>query len=320
MSAFGLASAPDLMNVVVGFRGFHWDPGSPHILLGGAAWEAGENVAVCKTGLPHKAPDNDCGCGLYAYHDLSRMDTNGSYGPISAAVAAWGKLCVHGDGFRAEKAQVIAIAHQKEFDSILQQIKATDFLQSTTNVKATQKELIRQGIPDEDAMKEIAEAYAIPYLAWDELEPYALEHGEPLPAEMIPGRSRAKMAIKSPAAPKGKTIPVPPQPPAVIGSGATLPSTSQQQATSRVARPLPSTQPITHHPPALTFRDDKPYAQYSPSGRYTDALLLSLPVQLGGVIVSLYEVSRHYTVVWAVLLLLLTVSSLATIFTERTKL
>jgi hypothetical protein len=61
----------------------------------------------------HRAPDPDCGCGLYALHPYAYR--RGRYfrrrgGPtITGIVEAWGRLEVHGRGFRAERARPVAL-------------------------------------------------------------------------------------------------------------------------------------------------------------------------------------------------------------------
>jgi hypothetical protein len=63
----------------------------------------------------HLAPDPDCECGFYALHsiDSSRLQIlvsshqkyNHKY--VRGAIAAWGKVQVHREGFRAQYAQII---------------------------------------------------------------------------------------------------------------------------------------------------------------------------------------------------------------------
>jgi hypothetical protein len=116
----------------------------------GHPWVRGENVAKClrdhETGVvmimtttagvtipvgewesltpPHEAPAPGCHCGLYALHAptfwygpdatraqgglLGRHPASGCY--VAGLVAAWGRMEVHADGFRAERARVVAIA------------------------------------------------------------------------------------------------------------------------------------------------------------------------------------------------------------------
>lgn len=80
------------------------------------AWDTGVNVAKCKTvgrnilveqqrGL-HPSPVNGCTCGIYATHTPTWMYTNGVRGVIEAS----GRILLGTKGFRAEKAQIVALA------------------------------------------------------------------------------------------------------------------------------------------------------------------------------------------------------------------
>lgn len=138
---------PDLVQPVVGFRRWLIEDGLLRSTgAGKAIWDPGVTVAECETGRdktdpddapapePHTAPGADCGCGIYAYHEpgirrpdaMSRamnglMRSLASGGTVSArpievagAIAAWGGMEVHRDGFRAEKARVVALALDDE--------------------------------------------------------------------------------------------------------------------------------------------------------------------------------------------------------------
>ena len=70
-------------------------------------WSAGVNTARCARGLRHAAPDSDCTCGIYAFHDLHRQMR---HEPFVGAIAAWGDMDVYRDGFRAQHAIVLALA------------------------------------------------------------------------------------------------------------------------------------------------------------------------------------------------------------------
>lgn len=98
-------TTPDLVGYVYGVRAW---PGSTGGRLGG--WAPGPNVASCRYGLPHLSPAEGCECGFYAYHESNRFRTNGSYGEVIGLVRGWGTLSVARDGWRAQYAQVVAIA------------------------------------------------------------------------------------------------------------------------------------------------------------------------------------------------------------------
>lgn len=114
---------PDLIQPVVGYR--VWLASDESLVsagFGDMEWQPGTNEASCdgydrsadlflsrkpRLGVdPHPAPDPGCGCGFYAYHDVPPHDGR----TIAGAVAAWGRIQVHHRGFRAEKAQIIALA------------------------------------------------------------------------------------------------------------------------------------------------------------------------------------------------------------------
>lgn len=142
-------AAPDLIEPLVGFRVFEVDEDE---WLGGGhgMWKPGLNVATCKggyerrrkeahhramfnIGMPskyhteevvvpprgHRAPHEHCDCGFYAMHSLEALrEFCGGYidagGKVVAAVASEGKVCLHGTGFRAEKAKIVAVAASDE--------------------------------------------------------------------------------------------------------------------------------------------------------------------------------------------------------------
>lgn len=128
---------PDLVQAVIGYRAWRVEDGL--LRSGGAGeaiWDPDVTVAECEgydkmgpLGLgyprrspqeaaeayglkiePHDAPAKDCGCGLYAYHDPKMVAGTGSAESIWGAVAAWGRLEVHREGLRAERARVVALA------------------------------------------------------------------------------------------------------------------------------------------------------------------------------------------------------------------
>jgi hypothetical protein len=54
-------------------------------------------------------PVANCGCGIYAYHDVARM--LGAIHPplIGGAVLCWGRITIHPEGIRAQFARPIAL-------------------------------------------------------------------------------------------------------------------------------------------------------------------------------------------------------------------
>ena len=134
---------------------------------GESYWHAGANRARCSVSNGpyssrerHEAPGPKCGCGLYAMHDGERMVAGGltsTYGKarVLGAVTAWGRLEVHADGFRAEYAQVVALAYDPA-----------------------------QGIAVEHHTRRTAEAFDVPCVPLDEFLEVASGFGEAIPAGM----------------------------------------------------------------------------------------------------------------------------------------
>jgi hypothetical protein len=59
---------------------------------------------------PHDSPHEACQCGIYAYHTPGPRSWFGEAYWCEGVVSAWGRIVVHGDGFRAEHARVEALA------------------------------------------------------------------------------------------------------------------------------------------------------------------------------------------------------------------
>lgn len=113
----------DLIQAVIGYR--RWAVRGETLVsagLGEMDWQPGPNEASCE-GInrslrmlalteedepkdPHPAPDANCGCGLYALRQVPEDHS----ATITGAIAAWGRIQVHHSGFRAERAQIIALA------------------------------------------------------------------------------------------------------------------------------------------------------------------------------------------------------------------
>jgi hypothetical protein len=58
---------------------------------------------------PHESPHPDCQCGIYAYHSPGARSYYGEVWWCEGVVAAWGRIEVHADGYRAEFARVEAL-------------------------------------------------------------------------------------------------------------------------------------------------------------------------------------------------------------------
>lgn len=89
-----------------------WPPGEPlRATCGG--WR--HRRPRSRAGGPHLAPHPDCGCGIYAFHP-GRLDARRELldklarceaGGVLGAIAAWGRVEVHAQGFRAEWARPV---------------------------------------------------------------------------------------------------------------------------------------------------------------------------------------------------------------------
>ena len=129
-------------------------PGELYSLVTGQPWERGVNEAVCRStlrysGVPdHNAPGAACKCGFYANYavDLGQV----FHGWAIGAVLGWGNLQVHGDGFRAQYAEVLCL------------------VDGPTGVGVA------------------AERYGVPVLDPDMARAYALEHGIEMPMACLP--------------------------------------------------------------------------------------------------------------------------------------
>lgn len=104
-------------------------------------WRAGPNLAECPLHA-HAAPDWLCTCGLHACFAVPPP----AFGFVVGAVAAWGLLQVHLDGFRAEYAQITALA----------------------------------GEPGAAGVAAIGERYSVPVVPRELLELEASRHGQPI--------------------------------------------------------------------------------------------------------------------------------------------
>src|SRR4051794_26823443 len=58
----------------------------------------------------HRPPAPDCMCGIYALADPEDRRLHGWDDQIVGAITAWGDIELHRTGFRAEQAEVVALA------------------------------------------------------------------------------------------------------------------------------------------------------------------------------------------------------------------
>jgi len=117
-----VTAAPDLAAAVVAFRSWRLAGGrlmSPFIpcrwqdrVLHAACYDANRRLTrgVGWLDEPHDSPHEACQCGIYAYHTPGPRSWFGEAYWCEGIVSAWGRVVVHGDGFRAEHARVEALA------------------------------------------------------------------------------------------------------------------------------------------------------------------------------------------------------------------
>jgi hypothetical protein len=115
-------TAPDLAAPVVAFRSWRVAGErlmSPFIpcrwsgaVMHATCFDANRNLmrGVGWLGGPHASPHEACQCGIYAYHSPGPRSWFGEAYWCEGVVSAWGRVIVHGDGFRAEHARVEALA------------------------------------------------------------------------------------------------------------------------------------------------------------------------------------------------------------------
>jgi hypothetical protein len=183
-------TAPDLTTEIIGYR--QWYVTSDLELRPAHKtankWKPGVNTATCERVIQTKhgdfkpkpckdTPGSDCECGLYALHDPSdlwygRKDKNlwsslmvtwgGGADPlVSGIVVAWGKVEVHHEGFRAERARVVALA-------------------------------LPEGKRNAAVVRAAASEYGVPCVPIDDLPRIAAEFGVTVPAGMRPPKPEPK--------------------------------------------------------------------------------------------------------------------------------
>ena len=161
--------APDLIEPVTGFRRWRlvgerltspfiplrWDEAVAHArcypanrsLLFGDGW----------LDKPHRAPDPDCRCGIYAWHELPSPGPVPDPDRVFGVVALWGRIEVHADGMRAQHARIAALGRP-----------------------------FSMGSSQAARLDAIAAALGVALVDEAELRRVALEHGSPLPAALLP--------------------------------------------------------------------------------------------------------------------------------------
>lgn len=117
-----MSAAPDLVEPLAGFRSWRVANGrliSPYVpcrwegrILHAACWDANRGLQGGRGWLvePHDSPDPACQCGIYAYDSPGLQTYHGESWWCEGVISAWGRVVVHGTGWRAEHARVEALA------------------------------------------------------------------------------------------------------------------------------------------------------------------------------------------------------------------
>ncbi|GAA1929246.1 hypothetical protein [Nocardioides marmoribigeumensis] len=94
---------------VTGFRQFRiGDDGLLPAHVGDHPWASPVMVARCSRG--HAAPTRGCSCGLDAWYDAADARAHALPGEVTAVVRASGTVLLGEHGWRAERAEVVAVA------------------------------------------------------------------------------------------------------------------------------------------------------------------------------------------------------------------
>jgi len=106
------ATAPDLIDPIVGFR--QWRLADEHLesLYTRVRWEGPLLRASCGSGRHDSSdsPATSCSCGIYAYFDpCPRTASAATPDFVAGAVVLWGRIEVHAIGMRAQCARVVAL-------------------------------------------------------------------------------------------------------------------------------------------------------------------------------------------------------------------
>jgi len=146
-------------------------------------WAIREGRAFVAPAPLHDAPIAECDCGLYSWRRPPGWWVDGSSEAtrlpgVVGAVASWGSLQVHDDGFRAQYACVVAIAQPDD---------------------VTPAELAE--------LAAIARRYRAELVPLDQLEAVAGRFGSPLPEDLRPPPEAAPTTFAVPATPRPQPAP-----------------------------------------------------------------------------------------------------------------
>jgi hypothetical protein len=154
-----VATAPDLIRAVIGFRQFRLVDSELWSYRADYRWMPGVHVATCLADPrpPGPVPHKGCTCGFQAwYRPTPRTASIATSDLVGGAVALWGRVELHAHGMRAERASVVALALPFSWGRKRRDITAA------------------------------AEALGIPAVPARQLQRAALAHGDVVPRSMQP--------------------------------------------------------------------------------------------------------------------------------------
>lgn len=181
---------PDLVEGVIGYR--QWSvarhPDGAYTIgpigAGCDHWMGGAEVrARCGTSH-HAAPDPVCHCGWNAWHEPLELDKIlFPRSRVAGAIVGWGRVEVHGDGFRSEWARPLALAYP---DSEASQLIVPELADWTPRLGTTFSP--PREVTVTDTVREVAASVGVPAVPVSSLASFAREHGAPVPLALRPAR------------------------------------------------------------------------------------------------------------------------------------
>jgi len=127
---------PLVAGSILGFRQFRVDVQGQLLPLhvGDQPWARSVTVAACSTHRAHRPPVDGCACGLHAWHHAADALARNRDATVVAAVRAHGRVLLGEHGFRAERAEVVAICLPRRWT-------ARRRLEVSARVRATRPEI-----------------------------------------------------------------------------------------------------------------------------------------------------------------------------------
>ena len=102
---------PLVAGTLLGFRRFRVDEQGRLLPLhvGNRPWSVATTAAECAAHPAHRPPVEACSCGLHAWHHAEDALSRSDGVSVAAAVRAHGRIVLGEHGFRAERAEVVAV-------------------------------------------------------------------------------------------------------------------------------------------------------------------------------------------------------------------